>query len=86
MAFELPCPVFFLLLQILPFSIIAQTYNNISLGSSLTARDNNNSVWCSPSGEFTFGFQKIGSDDGFILAIWFNKIPEKKSGQPMATI
>ncbi|KAL6286864.1 hypothetical protein ACE6H2_011254 [Prunus campanulata] len=63
MAFELPYPFFFLLLlQILPFSIIAQTYNNISLGSSLTTKDNNNSVWCSPSGEFAFGFQKIGSD------------------------
>ncbi|CAL9023381.1 unnamed protein product [Prunus brigantina] len=64
-------------LKTLPFSIIAQTYNNISLGSSLTAKDNNNCVWCSPSGEFAFGFQKIGSDGGFILAIWFNKIPEK---------
>ncbi|KAI5321271.1 hypothetical protein L3X38_030342 [Prunus dulcis] len=63
--------------SILPFSIIAQTYNNISLGSSLTAKDNNNSVWCSPFGEFAFGFQKIGMDGGFILAIWFNKIPEK---------
>ncbi|CAL2262837.1 unnamed protein product [Prunus armeniaca] len=64
-------------LKILAFSIIAHTYNNISLGSSLTAKDNNNSVWCSPFGEFAFSFQKIGSDGGFIRAIWFNKIPEK---------
>ncbi|CAL8998554.1 unnamed protein product [Prunus brigantina] len=79
MAFELPYPFFFLLLllQILPFSIIAQTYNNIPLGSSLTEKDNSNSVWCSPYGEFPFSFQKIGSDGGFILAIWFNKIPKK---------
>ncbi|KAI5315660.1 hypothetical protein L3X38_044836 [Prunus dulcis] len=84
MAFELAYPLCFLLLllqlaylRILPFSIIAQTYNNISLGSSHIAKDNNNSVWCSPYGEFAFGFQKIGSDGGFILAIWFNKIPEK---------
>ncbi|PQM33279.1 G-type lectin S-receptor-like serine/threonine-protein kinase LECRK3 [Prunus yedoensis var. nudiflora] len=27
-------------------------------------------------GEFAFGFQRIGSDGGFILAIWFTKNPE----------
>ncbi|PRQ35216.1 putative non-specific serine/threonine protein kinase [Rosa chinensis] len=46
----------------------ADTYQNISLGSSLTATDDNSS-WSSPSGEFSFGFQKLGND-GFILAIW----------------
>ncbi|KAA8549585.1 hypothetical protein F0562_001397 [Nyssa sinensis] len=54
---------------------IAQTYRNITLGSSLTAR-NDNSFWASPSGDFAFGFQQIGTG-GFLLAIWFNKIPEK---------
>ncbi|KAK9941253.1 hypothetical protein M0R45_017867 [Rubus argutus] len=64
-----------LLLKLLPFSIIAQTYKNIYLGSSLIAQDSNSS-WASQSGEFAFGFQKIGND-GFLLAIWFNKIPER---------
>ncbi|KAI5321269.1 hypothetical protein L3X38_030340 [Prunus dulcis] len=59
-----------------PFHTTSQTYNNISLGSALTAQDDDTS-WLSPSGEFAFGFQKIGNDGGFILAIWFNKIPER---------
>ncbi|KAI4317760.1 hypothetical protein L6164_025603 [Bauhinia variegata] len=62
-------------LALLPFSTVAQTYRNFSLGSSLTAQEDN-SFWPSPSGDFAFGFHKIGSD-GFLLAIWFNKIPER---------
>ncbi|RVW48678.1 G-type lectin S-receptor-like serine/threonine-protein kinase RLK1 [Vitis vinifera] len=54
---------------------IAQIYSNITLGSSLTALDNN-SFWGSLSGDFAFGFQQIGGG-GFLLAIWFNKVPEK---------
>lgn len=65
-----------LLLLPLPYSTIAQTYTNISLGSSLTALDENNSSWTSPSGEFAFGFRRIGGSE-YLLAIWFNKIPEK---------
>ncbi|KAM1644138.1 hypothetical protein ACFXTN_005475 [Malus domestica] len=78
MDFELPYSFFFLLLLlvILPFSTPAQTYNNISLGSSLTALDDNSSSWLSPSGEFAFGFLQLGVD-GFLLAIWFNKIQER---------
>ncbi|RVX12750.1 G-type lectin S-receptor-like serine/threonine-protein kinase LECRK1 [Vitis vinifera] len=38
---------------------IAQIYSNITLGSSLTALDNN-SFWASLSGDFAFGFQQIG--------------------------
>ena len=63
------------LLTLLSFSTIAQTYKNISLGSSLTAQ-NDNSFWLSPSNDFALGFQQIG-EDGFLLAIWFNKIPER---------
>ncbi|CAB4281793.1 unnamed protein product [Prunus armeniaca] len=62
--------------MILPYSTIAQTSRNISLGSSLTARNDDNSSWPSPSGEFAFGFQQIGKY-GFLLAIWFNKIPDR---------
>ncbi|KAB2604141.1 G-type lectin S-receptor-like serine/threonine-protein kinase RLK1 [Pyrus ussuriensis x Pyrus communis] len=78
MDFELPYPFFFLLLLLvlLPFSNTAQTYNNISLGSSLTALDDYSSSWPSPSGEFAFGFRQPGVD-GFLLAIWFNKIQER---------
>ncbi|KAL5577863.1 hypothetical protein UlMin_019562 [Ulmus minor] len=71
-------PVYFICF-LLPFliqlsSTAAQTRANISLGLSLTAGDNNLS-WESPSGDFAFGFQKIGKD-GFLLAIWFSKITE----------
>ncbi|CAL8159911.1 unnamed protein product [Prunus armeniaca] len=67
----------FFLFMILPYSTIAQTSRNISLGSSpLTARNDDNSSWPSPSGEFAFGFRQIGKD-GFLLAIWFNKIPDR---------
>ena len=64
-----------LLLMLLPISIVAQSSgNNITSGSFLTAR--NNDSWTSPSGEFAFGFQEI-TPGGFLLSIWFDKIPEK---------
>ncbi|KAM6578960.1 hypothetical protein CsatB_030797 [Cannabis sativa] len=50
--------------------------NNITLGSSLTAQPNQNESWISPNEDFAFGFQQIRKD-GFILAIWFNKIPQR---------
>ncbi|XP_034222793.1 G-type lectin S-receptor-like serine/threonine-protein kinase LECRK1 [Prunus dulcis] len=75
MAFELAYAFCFLLLLLhLPFPTTAQTNKNIPLGSSLTA--DNSSFWASPSGEFAFGFQEIGRNS-FLLAIWFNKIPER---------
>ncbi|CAK7339236.1 unnamed protein product [Dovyalis caffra] len=58
-----------------PFPATAESYKNVSLGLSLTALNNDDS-WQSPSSEFAFGFQQV-EDDGFLLAIWFNKIPEK---------
>ncbi|KAK9941303.1 hypothetical protein M0R45_017912 [Rubus argutus] len=77
MAFELPYSLCFLLLLLqLPFSTIAQTYNNISFSSSLTAQEDGNPNWPSPSGEFAFGFRKIGNG-GYLLAIWFDQIHEK---------
>ncbi|KAM1753134.1 hypothetical protein ACFX12_005760 [Malus domestica] len=78
MDFELASPLcFLLLLLLLPFFTAAQTdqTKNISLGSTLTAL-HNKSFWASPSGDFAFGFQEIGKH-GFLLAIWFNKIPER---------
>ncbi|KAM1276281.1 hypothetical protein ACFX13_029517 [Malus domestica] len=74
------CPLinllFFVLFMFLPFSTLAQTAKNISLGSSLTALNENSSSWTSPSGDFAIGFQRIGKE-GFLLAIWFDKIKDK---------
>ncbi|KAK3439478.1 hypothetical protein EUGRSUZ_C04351 [Eucalyptus grandis] len=64
-----------LLLVTLPLSAKAQTNGNLTLGSSLTA-DDQNSSWLSPSGEFTFGFRKMGQG-AHLLAIWFEKIEDK---------
>ncbi|XP_047319258.1 G-type lectin S-receptor-like serine/threonine-protein kinase LECRK3 [Impatiens glandulifera] len=64
----------FLLLLLLPLS---SSTNIITIGSSLLA-NNNNSYWTSPSGDFAFGFQNInGPAAGYLLSIWFNKIPHK---------
>ncbi|PRQ54441.1 putative non-specific serine/threonine protein kinase [Rosa chinensis] len=65
-----------LYLIVQPFCVHAAQTANISLGLSLTASDNSLS-WQSPSGEFAFGFRRIGDQDLFLLAIWFDKIPEK---------
>ncbi|KAK7264509.1 hypothetical protein RJT34_32118 [Clitoria ternatea] len=46
----------------------------MSLGSSLSTLQNNTLI--SPSGDFAFGFQQK-EKDGFLLAIWFNKIPDR---------
>lgn len=75
MAVALPFALSLMLLSLLPYHTHAQTYSNVTLGSSLTA-EGNNSFWASPSDEFAFGFQQI-RNEGFLLAIWFNKIPEK---------
>ena len=64
-----------LLVLLLPYSTTAQTSSNQSLGLSLIAQENG-SYWASPSGNFAFGFQQIGNGR-YLLAIWFNKIPEK---------
>uniref|UniRef100_A0ACD5WQ15 Uncharacterized protein n=1 Tax=Avena sativa TaxID=4498 RepID=A0ACD5WQ15_AVESA len=49
---------------------------NITLGSSLTPRGPNTS-WLSPSGDFAFGFWQLEGNSSYLLAVWFNKIPEK---------
>ncbi|KAI3704990.1 hypothetical protein L1987_75220 [Smallanthus sonchifolius] len=64
---------------ILLFSIVAQQVNgngSVPVGASLTAT-NNGIPWLSPSGDFAFGFQQTQGKDAFLLAIWFDKIPEK---------
>ncbi|KAK2650310.1 hypothetical protein Ddye_017799 [Dipteronia dyeriana] len=64
----------FLCLSQLPYYSSAV---NIILGSSLSSATDNKSSWLSPSGEFAFGFRQLNNSDLFLLAIWFNKIPEK---------
>ncbi|XP_038901056.1 G-type lectin S-receptor-like serine/threonine-protein kinase LECRK3 [Benincasa hispida] len=70
-----------ILLLLLPFfppsSTVAQKPNpNITLGTSLTARDGD-SFWSSASGDFAFGFLRQSEGGDYLLAIWFNKIAEK---------
>ncbi|CAL1391189.1 unnamed protein product [Linum trigynum] len=56
-----------------------QPQANISLGSSLAAGASQD-YWLSPSGEFAFGFQQVtggARGNSFLLAIWFNRIPQR---------
>ncbi|KAF7137248.1 hypothetical protein RHSIM_Rhsim07G0051000 [Rhododendron simsii] len=64
------------LISISPILANAQTENRIALGSSLLASDNSSS-WKSPSGDFAFGFRLLDNQNLFLLAIWFDKIPDK---------
>lgn len=64
------------LISISPILANAQTENRIALGSSLLASDNSSS-WKSPSGDFAFGFRLLDHQNLFLLAIWFDKIPDK---------
>nr|DAD29983.1 TPA_asm: hypothetical protein HUJ06_031451 [Nelumbo nucifera] len=67
-----------LLFFMLPFSLLfisATAQTNMTLGSSLSTADG--SGWRSPSGEFAFGFRLVGDTNLFLLAIWFDKIPER---------
>ena len=79
----------FLFLFLPSFSVSAQPYKNVTLGSTLTALNNNNdSYWSSLSGDFAFGFLQFESK-GFLLAIWFNKIPQQTivwSAKPSALV
>ncbi|XP_074569495.1 G-type lectin S-receptor-like serine/threonine-protein kinase LECRK3 [Curcuma longa] len=69
--------VCYLLLMISCSFSCAQRYRNVSLGSSLTPLGQPTS-WLSPSGDFAFGFRPLETDsNSFLLAIWFDKIPEK---------
>nr|XP_009772210.1 PREDICTED: G-type lectin S-receptor-like serine/threonine-protein kinase RLK1 [Nicotiana sylvestris] len=49
---------------------------NITFGSSIVASVNS-LAWQSPSGDFAFGFRQIEGQKLYLLAIWFNKIPNK---------
>ncbi|KAH7543604.1 hypothetical protein FEM48_Zijuj02G0201400 [Ziziphus jujuba var. spinosa] len=74
----LPWNLLYLLLfsPFLQSSTITCQTHRITKGFSLTASFNKHVQLESPSREFAFGFQRIKSD-GFLLAVWLNKIPEK---------
>lgn len=64
-----------LLLLLIPkvFSIDCTHNKGLSLSSTEA-----NPRWLSPNKEFAFGFQKLPNEENhFLLAIWFNNIPEK---------
>ncbi|XP_044476718.1 G-type lectin S-receptor-like serine/threonine-protein kinase LECRK2 [Mangifera indica] len=67
----LPTLILLCLLQWLPCLSAA----NISVGSSLSTTGDNSSR-LSPLGHFAFGFRQLNNSNHFLLAIWFNKIPE----------
>ncbi|CAN0908404.1 G-type lectin S-receptor-like serine/threonine-protein kinase LECRK3 [Linum grandiflorum] len=69
-----------ILLSFIWFPILNPHFStaNVTLSSSLTAGQNSNSVWDSPSGDFAFGFSQLKTNsDLFLLAVWFNKIPSR---------
>ncbi|KAJ0988131.1 hypothetical protein J5N97_006487 [Dioscorea zingiberensis] len=55
----------------------AQTYQNISLGTTLST--SGTTTWLSPSGDFAFGFTPLPSNATtlFLLAIWFAQTVDK---------
>ncbi|KAE8656670.1 putative Receptor-like protein kinase 1 [Hibiscus syriacus] len=72
--------VFFPLISLLLLLLVrtdAQTVGNLTVGASLSA-DENSHPWISPSGDYAFGFHQLSSDKSlFLLAIWYNKIPDR---------
>ncbi|CAL5354251.1 unnamed protein product [Camellia sinensis] len=77
MACALPHPLFhFLLLFLLPFSIVARTNGTVAVGTSITA-NNKDTPWLSPSGVFAFGFKPLEEKNLFLLSVWYYKIPDQ---------
>ncbi|POO01296.1 S-receptor-like serine/threonine-protein kinase [Trema orientale] len=70
-------PYLLITTSLLSCFVIAQNNGTVKIGASLTAGDKVSS-WLSPSGDFALGFQQLSdNNDFFLLAIWFNKLPEK---------
>ncbi|KAF5930074.1 hypothetical protein HYC85_030947 [Camellia sinensis] len=66
----------FLLLFLLPFSIVARTNGTADMGTSITA-NNKDTPWQSPSGVFAFGFKPLEEKNLFLLSIWYHQIPDQ---------
>ncbi|WCJ36979.1 G-type lectin S-receptor-like serine/threonine-protein kinase LECRK3 [Euphorbia peplus] len=71
------CSFLILCLLLLPCSLFAQSRGQFNVSSSLTAGDDADEPWISPSGEFAFGFRQLENNDLYLLAIWYNKIPDR---------
>lgn len=67
---------FSLLLCVAIQVFVASQTANISLGSSTLASEDS-PPWYSPSKEFAFRFRRINNQNLFLLAIWFDTIPDK---------
>ncbi|KAL3620428.1 hypothetical protein CASFOL_035340 [Castilleja foliolosa] len=68
--------IFMLIMIMLPIiSANSQSHQNITLGSVLTAGDEN-ATWISPSGEFAFGFRQV-KVNGYLLAVVFAKTSQR---------
>ena len=63
----------FLLFLLLPSLVLSQDCTILDI----TASEKNSSRCVSPSGEFAFGFHRLENQSLFLLAIWYEKIPEK---------
>ncbi len=63
----------FLLFTRFSAAIALQRNSTISVGSSLSPK--NNLYWLSSSGQFAFGFYK--KDNGFVIGIWLENIQQK---------
>ncbi|KAK7307764.1 hypothetical protein VNO77_41114 [Canavalia gladiata] len=57
------------------FLQVMLVFGNITRSSTLSTNDNN--AWLSPSGEFAFGFRQLNGTSLFMVAIWYEKIPDK---------
>ncbi|KAK4262563.1 hypothetical protein QN277_028111 [Acacia crassicarpa] len=67
----------FLIFIIILLAPLDRALGNVTLGSTLSTNDQTNPSWLSPSGEFAFGFRQINNTNLFLLAIWFNNIPDR---------
>ncbi|KAK7252696.1 hypothetical protein RIF29_36834 [Crotalaria pallida] len=57
------------------FLQVSLVIGNVTRNSTLSNTDNN--AWLSPSGDFAFGFRQLNGTSLFMVAIWYNKIPDK---------
>ncbi|KAF2290347.1 hypothetical protein GH714_011781 [Hevea brasiliensis] len=58
-------------------TLASTTTESAGVGDSLTAGDKRAQLWLSPSGDFAFGFRQLVKRYLYLLAIWYNKIPDK---------
>ncbi|KAK7307765.1 hypothetical protein VNO77_41115 [Canavalia gladiata] len=76
------------------FLHVSSAFANVNTSSTLSTNDND--AWRSPSGDFAFGFKQLKNGTGmntslFMVAIWYDKIPEKtvvwsaKTGNNLST-